>query len=223
MYDWEVLIKTILYRRKSDYDFKTYLAAFRSLIVTTAFTIYNGVLGFLHSSVWYFCICIYYTLLILLRLSITVLEQIAIRKNIEPEVYRRKIFIFISILLILLNLCLIGPLITLVKQQKPVDMSMIPAIAMAAYTFYKITMSIIHYKKSRRSNNILIRQSRLINLIDAMFSIVVLQSTLIMASTGGDKYTLLPLTATSSGLIWAGIVTLSVWNLYKEIKLYLNK
>ena len=46
-----------------------------------------------------------------------------------------------GVLLLILNISMIGPITMMVTQQKPVDMTLIPAIVMAAYTTYKITMA----------------------------------------------------------------------------------
>ncbi|MCR5773506.1 MAG: hypothetical protein K6G42_00345 [Lachnospiraceae bacterium] len=201
---------------KDDYDYGTYIATFRSLFITILFTIYNGILGSIHSSVWYVSICLYYSLLILLRFSITFIEHLAKKNQDLSEAFRRNSFIILSVFLIILNICLIGPFALMVKQESPVNMTLIPAIAMAAYTFYKLTMSGIHFKKSRQSQDVLIRLARLINLIDALFSIVVLQTTLIMVASGSSN--MFPVAALSSAMIWVFIMILSIRNMVVELR-----
>ena len=96
-------------------------------------------------------------------------------------------------------------------------MTLIPAIAMAAYTVYKVVIGSLNLKRKNRSENLLVRFLRTINFMDALVSIVTLQNTLIMVNTSGDKRTMLPLTAVSSGLIWAAIVILSIVNLKQAV------
>lgn len=101
----------------------------------------------------------------------------------------------------------------MVKQERPVSMTLIPAIAMAAYTVYKVVIGSLNLKRKNRSENRMVRFLRTINFMDALVSVATLQNTLIMVNTSGDKRTMLPLTAVTSGLIWAAIVFLSVMNL----------
>ena len=115
-----------------------------------------------------------------------------------------------SCLLLLLNLCVVVPIALMVKLEKPVHMTLIPAIAMAAYAFYKITLASINMVKQKRSRNRLVRLLRSINFIDALMSIVTLQNTLIMAVSDGNTDRLLPLTAAAGGVIWLVIVVVSV-------------
>lgn len=62
---------------------------------------------------------------------------------------RNKIYLSSAALLFLLNLSLVVPVSLLVLLQKPVKMSLIPAITMAAYTTYKIVMASVNLKKRK--------------------------------------------------------------------------
>ncbi len=121
----------------------------------------------------------------------------------------------------LLNLALILPISLMVVLKKPVNMGLIPAITMAAYTTYKLTMASIHIQKQKRSNhnNILIVELRTINFIDALVSILTLQNTLIMVkqttSSGND---MLVLSSISSAVIYAVIIFVTVRLLIKGLK-----
>ena len=130
---------------------------------------------------------------------------------------RKRVLLLASVLLFLLNLSLVAPFALMVKQERPVSMTLIPAIAMAAYTVYKVVIGSLNLKRKNRSENLLVRFLRTINFMDALVSIVTLQNTLIMVNTSGDKRTMLPLTAVSSGLIWAAIVILSIVNLKQAV------
>jgi hypothetical protein len=112
--------------------------------------------------------------------------------------------------MLLLNVSLIVPVSLMVMLQKPVSMTFIPAIAMASYTTYKVTMAAVNLKRRRKSADRLIRLLRTISFIDALVSILTLQNTLIMVMAKGNLSDILPLTAISSGAIWAFILLLSV-------------
>lgn len=192
------------------------------MLITIVFALYNGYLGIAHGSPWHGSVCVYYLLLVALRSVALLSEKEALKRESDgcENGFRLRMYLVCSGLLLVLNLCLIGPVALLVRQEKSVDMTLIPAIAMAAYAFYKITLASINLAKRRRSANCLVRLLRAINFIDALLSIATLQNTLIMVATTGDKKTLLPLTATTSGLIWLAVVALSVSGLIWGVKAY---
>ena len=204
-------------RWKTDYDFKTIVSSFGSLAVTVIFALYNGFLGVYHRSLWHGTICVYYTILILLRGLI-----IAAEKKISPQIKggeaRNRVYLIASVLLLILNTSLVVPIAIMVKQQKPVDLTLIPAIAMAAYTTYKIIMASINLKRRSRSGNVLVRLLRTINFVDALVSIITLQNTLIMVNAKGQDTKMITLSAFTSGAIWAAVLALSVTALVNGIR-----
>ena len=123
-----------------------------------------------------------------------------------------------SALLLFLNLCLVMPLALMVKLEKPVEMTLIPAIAMAAYTTYRIIMASIHLRWRRISANHLVKLLRTINFVDALVSILVLQNTLIMVASHDTASRMTPLTAFTSGAIWLVILILSVVSLIGAVR-----
>ena len=197
-------LKLWITKWKYDHNLKAIISAFGSLAVTMAFAAYNGFLGIYCSSLWHGTICVYYIVLSILR------GMIIKRLRSQQKASRKKEYITASVLLLTLNLCLIAPICIMVVQQKPVHMTLIPAITMAAYTTYKVTMASVHLKRRRRSGNGLIRLLRTISFIDALVSILTLQNTLIMVSTKETMPEMLALTAITSGAVWIVILLLSV-------------
>lgn len=210
-------VKHLLSRWKAEYDFKTYIGAAGALVTTLAFAIYNGFLGIYHASLWYGTICAYYIMLTLLRGSIiTAAKRIAQRE--EQEAARNKAFLAISCLLLILNISLIVPVSIMVRQQKPVNLTLIPAIAMAAYTTYKVTMASVNLSRRKVSSDSLVWLLRTIGFIDALVSILTLQNTLIMVHSSGENPGMLPLTAITSALVWVTVLVLSFCAIMKGIK-----
>ena len=56
----------------------------------------------------------------------------------------------------------------------------------AAYTFYKIITAIIHFFKARRRDGLIVQAIRNINLVDAIYSVFVLQVSMIRAFGDGN-------------------------------------
>ena len=130
---------------------------------------------------------------------------------------RNKVYLISAVLLFILNQSLVVPVSLLVLLQKPVELSLIPAIAMAAYTTYKIVMASVNLKKRKKSENRLVRLLRTINFIDALVSILTLQNTLIMVNMQGEGDQMLTLSAVTSAVIMLTVLVLSVAAIRKGI------
>lgn len=209
-------VKQFFDRWKTDYDFKTITAALGSLAVTALFALYNGFLGVSHASLWHGSICVYYLVLVILRTTVIAAGKKAGRKA-EPNRALAKVYISSAALLLFLNVCLIVPVSLMVVRQKPVDMTLIPAIAMAAYTTYNVVMSSVNLKRRKRSSDRLVRLLRTINFIDALVSVLSLQNTLIMVNMKGDGSEMLTLSAITSAAIMLAVLALSVTAMIKGV------
>ena len=209
-------VKQFFDRWKTDYDFKTVTAAIGSLFVTALFALYNGFLGVYHASLWHGSICVYYLVLVGLRTIIIAARKNADRRT-EPERAQTKVYVASAALLLFLNLCLVVPVSLMVVRQRPVDMTLIPAITMAAYTTYKVIMASVNLKRRKRSLDRLVRLLRTISFIDALVSVLTLQNTLIMVNMKGDGLEMLTLTAITSAAIMLAVLTLSVTAMIKGV------
>ena len=210
--------KQFLNRFKTDYDFKTFVTSFISLAVTVVFAFYNGFLGIYHASLWHGTICVYYLVLILLRGTIMIAER-RLSGREDPEASRNKVYLWVSILLLLLNVTLVVPASLMVRQLKPVSLTLIPAITMAAYTTFRIIMASIHLRKRSVSSDCLVKLLRTINFIDALVAILTLQNTLIMVNSDDKGISqMLPLTAVTSAVIWLAILGLSILSILRGIR-----
>lgn len=209
-------VKQFFDRRKTDYDFKTITTALGSLAVTALFALYNGFLGVSHASLWHGSICVYYLVLVILRTTVIAAGKKAGRKA-EPNRALAKVYIASAALLLFLNVCLIVPVSLMVVRQKPVDMTLIPAITMAAYTTYKVVMSSVNLKRRKRSSDRLVRLLRTINFIDALVSVLSLQNTLIMVNMKGDGSEMLTLSAITSAAIMFAVLALSIAAMIKGV------
>ena len=90
---------------------------------------------------------------------------------------------------------------------------------MAAYTTFKVTLAAINLRrKGKQSENQFVKLLRTINFIDALYSIVVLQNTLIMANTTDGGASMMPLAAATSAAIWAAILAISVFTFAKSFR-----
>lgn len=195
---------------KADYQFKTLATSTLSALVGLGFTVFNVVLGNVYKSVWNISISVYYVLLAIVR-GIVVHSQrkVNVADNQKKQEQYKRIYFKTHILMIFMDMCLIAPIAYMVIGERSYEYGLIPAIAMAAYTTYRITMGIINLGKSRKQENILIRELRTVNLQDSLVAVLTLQNALIIAN-GSDMQSMLALTAWTSAGIWLMIVIFTV-------------
>ncbi len=203
-------VRSFIKSRQKDHVFKTLASTVISFSVTIIFALYNGFLGIRLLSIWHGGICVFYILLAALRGIILLTEKNNMKRDDKQKSEcRRRTFIISSVMLLFLNLALILPISLMVVLERPVSMGLIPAITMATYTTYKITMACVHIHRQKRSdhNDILVAELRTISFIDALVSVLTLQNTLIMVKqTPSDGNDMLVLSAVSSAVIYAVIV-----------------
>lgn len=206
---------------REDYVRRTLLGAAASAGCTALFAAYNGYLGLLHRSAWHGSIGVFYLLLTAVR-GIALLAEKR-NRTLPPEQQdrcRSSAFLLSAGLLLALDLALILPISMMVVLDKPVSMGRIPAIAMAAYTTWKITMASLHLGRQRRRpcGNTLAGELRTVNFIDALVAVLTLQNTLIMVMGTGEENGMLSLSAVSSGIIYAAIVAITLRMLKKGLQ-----
>ena len=206
-------VKEIYLLLKRNYSTRVLITSLISLVVVLLFAAYNGALGIINNSIWNGSICIYYLLLLIIR---GIILNFKIRnKDNNTE---KPIFIVTSLLVLVLNLVLIIPISLMVmNRRKVLNNEIIPAIIMTAYTTYKITIATINYQKTRKCNELLIKELRTINFIDAFVSLLTLQNTLILLN-GEMSNEMMILSAISSGVVVFFMIVISIFLLIKGVK-----
>ena len=205
-----------------DYVFRTVLSAALSLSFTVLFALYNGYLGLALASVWHGSICIFYLLLTAIRGIILLAGRgSGKRTGSRLALRRRRVYLLCCAILLLLDLALVVPVSMMTLQKTPVNMGLIPGIAMAAYTTWKVAAASVHLRlQARRSEgNMLIPELRAISFIDALVSVLTLQNTLIMINrSDSDPGRMMVLTAVTSAVIYAAILLMSVLLLIRGLR-----
>ena len=193
-----------------------------SLLANGFFVLYNGWLWFRHGMPWYICICIYYIILSVIRILLLRTRAVAGRRASQEDHSLRTMLQAVYVLLILMNVALIAPIAVMVRGGRSYFLGLIPAIAMAVYTTYRITAAIIHYRRSRKTNDPVNTALRTINLVDALVAVLSLQNTLICA-TSGTATSMMQLTAWTSAGILLVIVLITVFSFRKQQRYFRGK
>jgi len=117
------------------------LFAILSFSLNLLYAFYNGALGIINQSIWFITMCAYYIVLSTMRLSVILCEQK--NKNISSNDIEYFVMKLCGMLLILLNFVLAGAIYISLSRNVATKHGEIVMITIAAYKFYKITMTII--------------------------------------------------------------------------------
>lgn len=189
------------------------LGKWGGLCTTAAFALYNGALGAVHGSLWHGSICLYYVLLAALRGILLTAEG---REGEMSQGRRRGVFYGTWGLMLGMNAALTVPAALMVQSRRPVSMGMIPAITSATYTTYKLTAAALGLRE--RGEGAFAREGKVLRLVDALVSILVLQNTLITVVDGEVRGEMRLLSAVSSGGIFLLIFGDTLFWFWRERK-----
>lgn len=176
-------INKLYLKLKTEISKRRTLITILSLCFTVLFSIYNRIVGIVKESLWHETISIYYLVLVIVKSIILIYIHKSIDRNKDLVVFR-----VVKVLLIILNLLLIVPISLMVLNKRLVEMSLILSIAVALYVTIKTTKVIISFVRKRKEEDILLKELKVIDLMDVVVSILTLQNTLISVnSTGFDE------------------------------------
>lgn len=150
------------------YGFRALVLTTISLLINIAYTVFNAVLAFVFSSLWFGAIAIYHSILIALRTD-TLLSR---NKN------QRGSFLRCGILIIVLSVFLSLAIWQMVANGLSFNYPSLTIYAFAAYAFYKLTTAIISLFKIQEAN-LTIKATKYISFADALVSILSLQTALL--------------------------------------------
>lgn len=160
-----------------------------SFIINLLFTFYTYIVGFIHDDIWCTSLFYYYILLIIVKFIL-----------IKNKNFSKIKLLLINIILLLINLIMIYPVIIMIKLNRNVSYTLIPAIGIAAYTFYNLIITIITFIKYYKKSNIVSKHMIIISLLQTIMSILTLQNTLIMVNSHEYSKGLYILTIVSSSV-----------------------
>ncbi len=193
---------------------KSFVFALSSIIINFAFLFYNLFLGLKYGSIWNYSISIYYFFLFFVRAFIVICEKRWEGKDNELlSIRRRKLYISECSVLLVLDALMVLPITLMILSERQVRLTTIPAIAVAAYTTYKVTLAIINYRRAVKVGHLSVEGLRIISLTDAVVAVITLQNTLIAVFGEGEDMTTLT-SYTSAGLLLF-MVLLHIWGIIK--------
>lgn len=186
---------------------RTLKLAIGSLTFNIAFATYYLVMGLVTNSWWLLTLGSYYLVLSLVRFMV-----------LRSKSKERFIAKFTGWMLILLSIPLVGTVILSIVRDRGHERHMIVMIALAAYTFIKITLATIKLIKVRRSSSATLITLRNISFADAFVSIFALQRSMLVSFEGMTETEIVIMNATLGSAVCV-IVFLLGLNLVRNRKI----
>ncbi len=167
-------------RLLEDRHFRTICLAVVSLIGNLLYAFYNGILGVLSGSLLFVILAVYYTLLCAMRFTAVV----AWRRD-DPAIDRRMATAIGWLLLVLSIPFHIMVLLSMATRSATVY-GTIPMIAIATFTFTKITVAAVSAGRIRREHSPLLRAVHAIRYAEVAVSLLTLQQSMLVSFGEGN-------------------------------------
>ncbi len=176
-------------RLVSHYDFRTLILLALSFCLNFAYAVFCAVIAILTRTVWYGSLAAYYIFLTVMRGGIVFYHGKARKSRALSDEERHLLDVrkyrSTGIMLMLMPLCLSFAIWEMVSNGGAYEYGSLMIYAVAAYTFWKITMSVINLVKAGKSNVVTLMAVRNIGFADSLVSLLALQSALLQAFGDG--------------------------------------
>ena len=170
-------------RYRTDKHLKIKISLISSFIFNCAYSLLQFFIGLYHGSFWFYSMCVYYLILAITRfflMKYTLHSKPNENEKKELIRYRRCGF-----MLLLLNSVLSIMVFFMVYWNRSFNHHEITTIALAAYTFFSFTVSIVNFIKYRKYKSPIFNAAKSISLTSASVSIITLEATM-LTSFGTD-------------------------------------
>lgn len=168
----------LTHRLSKDYHYRTLFFSKFGFGISAVFAVFNGIVAVISISAWYAVLAVYYIFLVVLRFEALhynrIPSQSPKRARLEWKLYFR-----CGILFIPMSLALGGAVFLMVRFGNSKSYPGTWIYAVAAYTFWKITISIINLVKAGKTRSPLLMVIRNVGYIDALVSMLSLQTALL--------------------------------------------
>jgi len=144
-----------------------------SLIFNTLYFVYHIVFGAVTGSWWFLTIGIYYAALSTARFAV-----------LRHKGRKKHLFRFTGAMLVTLSVSLVGTVILAFVKDRGTVFPLIAMLAIATYTFTKITLAIIKWIQARKSRSAKTITLRNISLANAFVSVFSLQRSMLVSFEG---------------------------------------
>ena len=215
---FKIKIKNFMSKNKytnkfiTSYGFRTFISAILSLILNLGYAMFIGILAIISKSPWLTAFAVYYLILSLMRGSVLWSKK----KRVENE---ENTYLGVAISLLILTL-LTAVIVTFTYKYSIISkIEGLLVYAAAAYTFYKLGISISNIIKAKKQESLLVEAVKDISFVDALVSIFVLQVTMIQVFATDNLHSVSVLNGITGLLVCLGSIAVAVLMIVKVIKI----
>lgn len=172
-----------------NFGFRTIIFAIGSFLMSVLFSAFNAYMGIANRSIWYGALSAFYIALALVRGGILFYHKTRIsnKEKVRDEEYlKAKVYRNSGIITLILNVSLSAAIAQMIFSSAHFTYMGWTVFAYAAYAFYKIITAIISFIRAQKQEDLTVRAIRNVNLIDALVSILALQTALLTTFSGED-------------------------------------
>ncbi len=166
-----------------NFGFRSLVSVSFSFAINGVYALFLAVMSIISGSYWYGALAIYYFALTLIRGGI-LFKHVRRRKIDDENTYKLnliKSYRNCGIYLSLLTLALSGAIVQMVISNQGFRYAGTMIYLMALYAFYKLIKSIVDMTKAKRNDNYTTKSIRCVRFVDALVSILALQTAMFQA------------------------------------------
>ena len=179
---------------------------YTSLTMNIAYALSNCAVGFLTHSWWFITVGAYYAVLAVTRYCVLQIKRKA-DGQYALELFARRIT---GVLLVVLSVCIVGVNILSALKDRGSVFHEIVMIAIATYTFTKVTLAIIGMVKAKHVASPALKTLRNISLADASVSIYTMQRSMLVSFPGMEAGEILLLNIFTGTAVWIIVLLLGI-------------
>lgn len=204
-------------RCMDDAGLRTRLTLIPSVAANGGYALLQLGLGILNRSVWYYALSAYYGLLLLMRCTLLLkMGRSGLGQDLRGE-YR--LFLGCGGVLAAMNAALAVIVSYMVWQNRGFTHHPITTIAMAAYTFYTLTMAVINVVRCRRYNSPVLSASKVVGLAAALVSMLSLETAMLNAfGSGDDRAFRQVMLGASGGVVCLAVLAMGLYMMIRAAK-----
>ena len=200
----------------TDVRFRTGVSLYQGFFINLLYIVMKLASGIVYRSTWFIALAVYYILLAVMRFLLVR------RLTAQDEAAKLRRYRLCGIMLLFMNQALTGIVVFMVQQNRGFTYPGLLIYAMAAYSFYAVTIAVINIVKTRKHKSPILSAAKAINLVAAMVSILSLE-TAMLAQFGGDddpKFRQVMTGATGGSIctIVIGMAIYMIWRANKNLK-----
>ena len=202
----------------SEADLRARISIHTGTVINISFAIFKFLAGIYYNSTFFLAIGVYYAVLSIIRFTLIHRDR-KTNKLSENQIFMQwKTYRLCGILLMLLNLTMTGMVFQIIWQNKFFSYPGFVIYIIAAYTFYRLIITIIRLIKNKQPNPILLG-ARAVDLSISLMSLFSLQTAMFNSfSSDASKDMQRLMNIFTGGAVCLGVVLISIFMIIKATK-----